>query len=215
MVRQILDIFLKNLYQANHYKGLVIKRFNTIRSLKWLPAKLLLLGLYPYALNPLERTAREVVFFISREKDSPRVRGWGPNIIIREYLFGRVLTPKDYQKIVNKIIDLHEECWRLGDTKYDNFIEVDGKIMIIDAEQSVRDCSEKSVTADLVVLAFFLCLSNWPVDKDTIELLQTYDNARGIKFKYFIHPGVMMLFVICPRVISYVLKQALRRCIRR
>jgi len=181
----------------------------SIKGLKWLPAKILLFGLYPYSLDYKERVAREVEFMISW-KNTPRVVAWGPGVIIREFVRGRVMTHDEVINLAETIVVLHKVCWRLGDTKYDNFLVTeDGNIIVLDAEQSIRSCDERSKVADLVIALLFTCLAEWPNDNKSLLFYYNYTARVKINKKYFLHPGVILLLMICPRILFKVLKELL------
>ena len=151
--------------------------------------------------------AREVAFMISWHS-SPKIIAWGSGIIIREYVKGEVLSPKDSEDIAIVLLELHKSCWRLGDTKYDNFIkDEEGSIKIIDAEQSIKSCDEKSKLVDLVIAMFFICLNTWPRYSDAFRLYKLYSSHSKINKVYLLHPGLLALLLICPWLLFKVLRE--------
>ncbi len=202
---KLLNFVLPRLSQSKLITGpegrLVLKKFTGMESVKWLPAILLLKGIYPYAFTSLERVLRELFFF--EYQGAPRVRYWNSKYIIREYIEGRPISVKDFEKVTQYIKELHEKCWRIGDTKWDNFlITKDGRVVLVDAEQAVINCSTRSVLADALVGTIFLYYSG----REELSELSSkffYELMEG-KCKeamvYVLHPGALVLGLLIPSI---------------
>ncbi len=139
----------------------VRKRFTKhIGLLKWIPAAIVFRAAYRFAISPKERLRREVSFFS---------RGWGnllvPRVLkvdedrfelIREFIDGRRLDPrKDCGVIGTALGSIHDRGAALGDTKPSNFLVVDGRVALIDAEQSLLDAKPYEMGWDLLLTALF------------------------------------------------------------
>jgi len=147
--------------------------------------------------------------------NTPKILAWTSQTLVREYVKGRVLTPKDSKAIVATLLSLHRECWCLGDSKYDNFLypRIGNEVIIIDAEQSIRSCNSRHKAADLIVSTFFLMISNWPKCRVAKEFITEYvrDGECDV-VKYMIHPGAILLLLPCPLLIGYILYLILTSC---
>jgi len=142
----------------------VKKRFTKhIGLLKWVPAAIVFRAAYRFAVSPRERLRREVTFFS---------RGWGellvPRVLsvdedrfelVREFIDGRRLDPrKDCRGLGTALGSVHGRGAALGDTKLSNFLVVEGRVAIIDAEQSLLDARPYEMGWDLLLTALFLAL---------------------------------------------------------
>lgn len=142
----------------------VRKRFTKhIGLLKWVPAALVFRAAYRFAVSPKERMRREVSFF-SREWTGllvPKILSVdeGKYELIREFIDGRRLDPRrDCGALGTVLGSVHRMGASLGDTKLSNFLIVDGRVAIIDAEQSLLDARPYEMGWDLLLTALFLAL---------------------------------------------------------
>ena len=210
LIEKVLDFMTQSEVIQSNNERLVIKRFNTIYSVKWIPALILLRGLYPYSVRPIERVIREVLFF--NYQGVPIVRYWNHRLVVRDYIEGRTPSPSDFWKVIEYLKRLHKECWRIGDTKWDNFIILDRKrVILVDAEQAVVDCSNKSLMADAIVGSFFLYYSDNPeLSKLSYQFFIEIIRDR-CEIKYLFHPGIVVLGLLMPRTYLGVIKYCLRK----
>lgn len=104
--------------------------------------------LYPFETDPWKRMIREYSFFINppRTVKTPKILEYNPNelVLIREYIGGREpsLNGEDAVMLGEKLADIHNEDYCLGDTKPSNFILLNNEVYVIDAEQSIKECYE-------------------------------------------------------------------------
>ncbi len=129
----------------------VVKNYSHVTGLfKWsILANIYRLG-YPFAMSPSARMRRELRFFFCMKSMGtsigiPLIYSFDieKNILVREYIEGRLIKPEDSNNdsyILGKILgELHSLGWTLGDTKSDNFIiGEDNRYYVIDAEQAER-----------------------------------------------------------------------------
>ncbi len=142
----------------------VRKRFTKhIGLLKWVPAAIVFRATYRFAVSPGERLRREVSFFSRRwgELVVPRVLSVDEDgfELVREFIDGRRLDPRrDCGALGKAIGSVHGKGAALGDTKLSNFLVIDDRVALIDAEQSLLDARPYEMGWDLLLTAFFLAL---------------------------------------------------------
>ncbi|ALU12435.1 hypothetical protein EYM_03715 [Ignicoccus islandicus DSM 13165] len=200
----LLSYILSSLYQTTFSKHgeikVVVKNFSTWTSIKWIPALIFLKGIYPYTISPIERVIREVSFF--EYQGVPKVYFWNGKYEVREYVEGNIISLEDINKVINLVKYLHSKCWRIGDTKWDNFLKMEnGKVILIDAEQAVVDCSQKSVIADALVGSIFLYYSKSAraIDISKLFFIEIIKGRCKSIMKYLFHPGVVLLGLLIPQ----------------
>jgi tRNA A-37 threonylcarbamoyl transferase component Bud32 len=104
--------------------------------------------LYPFETDPWKRMVREYLFFVNppRAVRTPIIIGYYPNelVIIREYIDGKkiMLSTDDAVRLGEKLAEMHNENYCLGDTKPSNFVVLNNELYVIDAEQAIKECYE-------------------------------------------------------------------------
>ncbi|NAY89589.1 MAG: hypothetical protein GU347_02585 [Desulfurococcales archaeon] len=119
---------------------------------------------YPLTLDPFERMKREVTFF-STSIDGisvPKIYkvDWDNALLEREYVDGKILSLESEEEIIlygRGLSYIHGYGACLGDTKPQNYLTEDDDIYIIDAEQSLFNCSKKRYMGwDLALSILFI-----------------------------------------------------------
>ncbi len=171
--KTLLDIIDKLLSQSRiieyHGRRAVMKKYGYEPGLvKWLAITALNMPLriYPFTLDPRQRMERETVFFTRRPGGVrvPRVleENWEELYIIREYVEGEKIhglsPPETYAALAETLARIHGSGYAMGDTKFTNFLDSDG-IIVIDAEQAVETMETVHYSWDILVILTTLTAS--------------------------------------------------------
>ncbi|MEM1599982.1 MAG: serine/threonine protein kinase, partial [Sulfolobaceae archaeon] len=116
---------------------------------------------YPYVADPKERLKREINFFLERFSDSiimPKLIDIDLKelCIIREFIKGEEIGVDNIGIVGKGLREIHDAGYVLGDTKISNFVVVNDKLAVIDAEQSLKSTDSYYRAWDLLVLFLFL-----------------------------------------------------------
>jgi|ECHnycMinimDraft_1075156.scaffolds.fasta_scaffold01804_2 tRNA A-37 threonylcarbamoyl transferase component Bud32 len=170
----------------------VVKNYGSPYSIKWYFITAAFFN-YPYVADPRKRLSREMDFMLGDWKDflTPRIIDFDleePSLT-REFLEGDE-PDSDQMKLVGKgLREVHDKGIVMGDTKVSNFLVSEGKLYVIDAEQSTSSDSEELKAWDLLVLFVFLAYK-YLNDLDQFEkgleaFLDSYDPDQRISRSVF------------------------------
>ncbi len=124
---------------------------------------------YPFELDPLNRLVREEKFFRDPPPGikTPKVYrvDYKNYIMEKEYIEGTVLSKKlreGIKKLGEVLGKMHKHDYCMGDTRLENYIYTpQGELAVIDAEQSLTDCSNQDYKSwDIILSLFFLYIEN-------------------------------------------------------
>ncbi|ADI31782.1 serine/threonine protein kinase [Staphylothermus hellenicus] len=128
---------------------------------KWffIKAANLFVKAYPFVLEPRSRMIRETSFMDDEYKlvKTPHiiVKDWVSTSIIREYINGTHFDPyfdeQEYFRLGKELAMIHNSGYVMGDTKYTNFLKIDDKFYVVDAEQAIRSNSHDYMFWDIFV----------------------------------------------------------------
>jgi len=178
-ILELLDSFSRQVdVVAIDSRKLVVKEYGSERGLvKWFIVNLsaIPIGVYPFALNPVNRMEREVGFLRGHTrgflKPELYVVDYVGKRIVRSYVEGEKLSyhskPEVFSEFGRSLSELHCSGWALGDTKISNFIYNGKGVYIVDAEQSLKTDSIEHYAWDLVVFLSTLgisCYSNCAIN---------------------------------------------------
>jgi len=152
------DIYVQTKIVTVENQKLVMKCYNSSTSFKWYFISPSFRN-YPYSSNPEERMNRELNFFTHRWREiiTPKVIDFDmeQTCVYREFLEGEEIRNLDhFEKLGKALRHIHNEGFVMGDTKLENFITVQGKIAVIDAEQAIISTDISLRSWDLLVLSF-------------------------------------------------------------
>lgn len=165
---------------------------------------------YPYETSPLGRLVREEKFYRNppRGVRVPRIIevDYHHAVMVKEYVEGTPLnnpTPGNARLLGDSLGRIHVQDYCMGDTKPSNFLRTPrGEVAVIDAEQSLVECSQVEFKDwDLVLLLVFLSLED-PLQtpqgfKEAVSsLLESYWGHRSFGPREL--RGVQALLLLMP-----------------
>ncbi|MEM4082994.1 MAG: serine/threonine protein kinase [Saccharolobus sp.] len=168
---------------------------------------------YPYVADPKERLKREINFFLERFSDSiimPKLIDIDLKelCIIREFIKGEEIDVDNIGIVGKGLREIHDAGYVLGDTKISNFVVVNDKLAVIDAEQSLKSTDSYYRAWDLLVLFLFLSYKISNLNQFQLmarKFLEEYEVDKSVVGDFFNIKNINLMGLYPPTHI-YVLK---------